>query len=108
MTYTVSEIAEKLGLSASALRFYDRNGLLPNVERSPGGVRKFTEEDIESVKEVVLLRECGFSIKEIAELVKLPESSGRRREILRSREEKTREEIERLNKTLMTLEKWLS
>lgn len=107
MVYTVSGIAEKLKISASAVRFYDRNGLLPSLARSESGVRLFTEEDAERVREVMRLRECGFSVKEIAELVKLPAGSERRRELLRGRLEKTRAEIARLGETARTLEEWL-
>ncbi|MGX8699431.1 MAG: MerR family transcriptional regulator, partial [bacterium] len=59
MVYTVSEVAEKLGVSASSLRFYERHGLLPCVARTPGGVRQFTEADVARVREILLLRECG-------------------------------------------------
>ena len=37
MAYTVGEMAKRLGLPASTLRYYDKEGLLPQVERSPGG-----------------------------------------------------------------------
>ena len=45
MAYTVCEMAKKLGLSASTLRYYDKEGLLPLVERSDGGARLFSEKD---------------------------------------------------------------
>ena len=41
MTYTVGEMAQKLGVPASTLRYYDKEGLLPFVERSSGGIRMF-------------------------------------------------------------------
>ena len=42
MLYTVGEMAKLLGISSSTLRYYDREGLLPFVERSRGGIRMFT------------------------------------------------------------------
>ena len=39
MIYTVGEMAQKLGVPASTLRYYDKEGLLPFVERSSGGIR---------------------------------------------------------------------
>ena len=41
MIYTVGEMAQKLGVPASTLRYYDKEGLLPFVERSSGGIRMF-------------------------------------------------------------------
>ena len=45
--YTVGEMAQKLGVPASTLRYYDKEGLLPFVERSSGGIRMFRENDFE-------------------------------------------------------------
>ena len=47
MIYTVGEMAQKLGVPASTLRYYDKEGLLPFVERSSGGIRMFRENDFE-------------------------------------------------------------
>lgn len=47
MVYTVGEMAKLLGVAASTLRYYDKEGLLPFVERSSGGIRMFRESDIE-------------------------------------------------------------
>lgn len=43
MVYTVREMAKLLGITASTLRYYDKEGLLPFVERSVGGIRMFRE-----------------------------------------------------------------
>ena len=47
MVYTVGEMAKLLGITASTLRYYDKEGLLPFVERSSGGIRMFQESDFE-------------------------------------------------------------
>lgn len=47
MVYTVGEMAKILEVPASTLRYYDKEGLLPFVERSPGGMRMFQEKDFE-------------------------------------------------------------
>ena len=47
MTYTVGEIAKKLNVAPSTLRYYDKEGLLPFVERSVGGIRIFHDEDMD-------------------------------------------------------------
>lgn len=51
MIYTVGEMAQKLGVPASTLRYYDKEGLLPFVERSSGGIRMFRENDFEWLHE---------------------------------------------------------
>lgn len=45
MAYTVGEMARRLGVPASTIRYYDKEGLLPFVGRSSGGIRVFTEKD---------------------------------------------------------------
>ena len=47
MVYTVGEMAKLLGIPSSTLRYYDKEGLLPFVERSSGGIRMFHEKDYE-------------------------------------------------------------
>ncbi|MGI6216932.1 MAG: MerR family transcriptional regulator [Coriobacteriales bacterium] len=70
-TFTIGEAAERLGLSPSALRYYDRNGLLPKVGRSQGGVRQFTEDDLEWVRMVEWLKMAGMPLKEVKHFIDL-------------------------------------
>ncbi len=65
MLYTVGEIAKILGISASTLRYYDKEGLLPFVERSNSGIRMFTDKDYEWLKVIECLKKSGLSIKDI-------------------------------------------
>jgi DNA-binding transcriptional MerR regulator len=70
-TFTISEAAEMLGISASALRYYDRNGLLPKVGRSQGGIRQFTEDDLGWVRVVQWLKMSGMPLKEVKRFTEL-------------------------------------
>jgi DNA-binding transcriptional MerR regulator len=63
--YTISEISKKVNLSPHTLRFYAKEGLLPFVERSKGGIRMFKEADFESLSMIECLKKSGMSIKEI-------------------------------------------
>lgn len=65
MIYTVGEMAKKLNVTASALRYYDKEGLLPFVERSSGGIRMFKDEDLSGLKLIECLKKTGMSIKDI-------------------------------------------
>ena len=53
MIYTVGEMAKMLDVPASTLRYYDKEGLLPFVERSPGGIRMFQESDYGWLKIII-------------------------------------------------------
>lgn len=70
-TFTISEAAERLGVPPSTLRYYDRNGLLPHVGRSKGGIRQFTEDDLEWVRVVEWLKTAGMPLKEVKHFTEL-------------------------------------
>ena len=56
MMYTVGEMAKLLNIPGSTLRYYDKEGLLPFVERSSGGIRMFQEKDYEWLKVISCLK----------------------------------------------------
>ena len=65
MYYTIGEMAKKLHVAPSKLRYYDKEGLLPFVERSKGGIRMFSEGDFEWLSIIECLKKTGMSIKDI-------------------------------------------
>ncbi len=65
MIYTVGEMAKQLDVTASTLRYYDKEGLLPFVERSGGGMRMFKDEDMSWLKIIECLKKTGMPIKDI-------------------------------------------
>lgn len=69
MVYTIGETAKRLNIAASTLRYYDKEGLLPFVERSNGGIRIFKDEDFEWLGIIECLKKTGMPIKEIKEFV---------------------------------------
>ena len=64
MEYTIGEISKMFNLSISTLRYYDKEGLFPNIERK-SGIRKFTEKEIDSLRIIECLKKSGLEIKEI-------------------------------------------
>ena len=74
MYYTVGEIARISGIPAHTLRYYDREGLLPGIERSEGGIRRFKEEDFQTLFIIECLKSSGLSIKEIRRYMELAEA----------------------------------
>lgn len=71
MVYTVGEMAKLLGVTASTLRYYDKEGLLPFVERSSDGIRMFRESDIEWLRVIECMKKAGMSIKDIRQYIEL-------------------------------------
>lgn len=71
MVYTVGEMAKLLGVPSSTLRYYDKEGLLPFVERSSGGIRMFHEKDYEWLQIIGCLKKAGMSLKDIREYIHL-------------------------------------
>lgn len=64
-TYTIKDAAERMGVPASTIRYYDKEGLLPFVERLESGYRVFTEKDIATLRVIDCLKKTGMPIKEI-------------------------------------------
>ena len=71
MDYTIRQAAQLAGLSEHTLRFYDREGLLPNIGRTASGVRRFSDEDIEWLGMIRCLKSTGMSIKQMRRFVEL-------------------------------------
>ena len=63
--YTIGEMADILGVAASTLRYYDKEGLLPFVERTSGGIRRFKESDLEWLVTIEHLKKTGMPIRDI-------------------------------------------
>ena len=71
MFYTIGEMAQKLDVAPSTLRYYDKEGLLPFVERSSGGIRMFKDEDMEWLRLLGCLKKAGMPLKEIRSFMEL-------------------------------------
>ncbi|MDR7235904.1 MerR family transcriptional regulator [Neobacillus drentensis] len=68
-TYSISEVAKELNLTPYTLRYYDKEGLMPFVERTPSGTRLFKESDIGALKIIECLKSTGMPIKEIKHFI---------------------------------------
>lgn len=68
-TYSISEVAKELNLTTYTLRYYDKEGLLPFVERKANGTRIFKQSDIEALKIIECLKSTGMPIKEIKHFI---------------------------------------
>ena len=68
---TISEVAKKYNLSADTIRYYERIGLIPRVNRSASGIRDFTENDCGWVEFIKCMRGAGLPIEALIDYVAL-------------------------------------
>lgn len=69
MSYTIGQVAKKMGLTAHTLRYYDKEGLLPFVGKSSSGLRIFSESDIEWLVILECLKGTGLQLKDIKQYI---------------------------------------
>lgn len=102
--YSIQEVSKKTGLSAHTLRYYEKEGLISGVERTPGGFRQYTDEDLEALGLICCLKNTGMSIQEIARFVQLTREGEHtleeRVELLRVHRENVIERIAEMQKHL--------
>ena len=112
MFYTVGEVAKRIGVAPSTLRYYDKEGLLPFVERSGGGIRMFKDDDFEWFSIIECLKETGMPIKEIKKFVDWCREGDstieQRLELIDRQRDAVIEQMKELEQTLDTLnyKKW--
>ncbi|MGA4842242.1 MerR family transcriptional regulator [Streptomyces sp. G45] len=86
--YTISEVAEVTGLTAHTLRWYERIGLMPHIDRSHTGQRRYRNRDLDWLRFVGKLRLTGMSVADMvsyAELVRAGEDTFAERQALLER-----------------------
>ena len=69
MNYTIGKMAVKTGVAPSTLRYYDREGLLPFVERNSSGIRIFKDSDMDWLAIIECLKKTDMPIKEIKKFI---------------------------------------
>ena len=101
--YTIGQVSEMFGLPISTLRYYDIQGLFPEMERV-SGIRKFSDTELEALRVIECLKKSGLEIKDIKQFMDWcteGASTYPQRKELFERQRKTVEaEIEHLNKVL--------
>ncbi|MHC0432895.1 MerR family transcriptional regulator [Streptomyces sp. O3] len=106
--YTISEVAAFSGLSAHTLRWYERIGLMPHIDRSHTGQRRFTDRDLDWLEFVGKLRLTGMPVADMvryAELVRQGEHTlAERQQLLEETRRDVRARIAELQGTLSVLD----
>lgn len=106
--YTIKQVSQKTSLSVYTLRYYDKEGLLPFVERSETGIRQFTDADLEWLSTICCLKDTGMPLKKIKEYIDLflegTSTLETRRQIFIDHRVKLLQKIEALEKNLELVE----
>ena len=101
--YSIGQVSEMFHLPISTLRYYDKEGLLPNIERV-SGIRKFGDKEIEALRVIECLKKSGLEIKQIKQFmqwcVEGNSTYPKRKELFETQKKRVEEEIERMNKVL--------
>lgn len=109
MTYTVQEVAKKMGLTTYTVRFYHDHGLLPYVKRDENNNRVFDDVDLEWVHLITCLRQTGMPLVNIKHYVDLViagnDTVPERYQIMLAQQQRTLQEIDELNHHLETINK---
>jgi DNA-binding transcriptional MerR regulator len=105
---TISEIAEQYGLSTDTLRYYERVGLIPPVTRGKGGIRDYSDKDIEWVGFIKCMRIANIPIEVLKAYVSLfkkgEHTQKSRKALLKEQRDRLAEQIAELQKILEKLD----
>jgi DNA-binding transcriptional MerR regulator len=107
-TYSISEVAKELNLTVYALRYYDKEGLMPYVERTASGTRLFKDSDIDALKVIECLKSTGMPIKEIKNFIDWCSDGDstlqQRNDMFMERKASVEAQMEELKKTMELIE----
>ncbi len=100
--YTIGQISEMFNIPVSTLRYYDREGLFPGMERK-SGIRKFSDNEIEALRVIECLKASGLEIREIKQFMEWTTKGSatyqQRKQLFETRLKKVEEEMDNLQKT---------
>lgn len=101
--YTIGQVSEMFHLPISTLRYYDKEGLFPEMERQ-SGIRKFSDREIEALRVIECLKTSGLEIKNIKQFMDWATEGAatyeKRKELFEARKRAVEKEMVQLQKTL--------
>ncbi len=101
--YTIGQVSEMFHLPISTLRYYDKEGLFPQIERT-SGIRKFGNNELEALRIIECLKKSGLEIKEIKQFMgwcaQGSSTYEKRRDLFLRQKEIVEEEIRNMEKIL--------
>ena len=104
MPYSIGQVAEKFNLSIHTLRYYEKEGIIPFVERTSSGIRKFDENAVEGLRIVECLKKTSMPLKDIRQFLNWcqegDETLTERRDMFHERRQAVLDQIAELNQVL--------
>ena len=101
--YTIGQVSKMFGLPVSTLRYYDKEGLFPDMERS-SGIRRFGQRELEALRVIECLKKSGMEIKDIRQFMEWCAQGSstypQRRAMFIRQKESVEAEIARMNRVL--------
>ena len=101
--YTIGQVVEMFDLPASTLRYYDKQGLFPELERT-SGIRRFSDKDLEALRVIECLKKAGMEIKDIRQFMEWcaegPSTYPQRKAMFEERKAHMESEIAKMNRAL--------
>lgn len=101
--YSIGQVSEMFGLPISTLRYYDKQGLFPSMERA-SGIRRFGESEIEALRVIECLKKAGMEIKDIQQFMRWcaegPATYPQRKAMFEAQRARMEEELERMSRAL--------
>ena len=100
----IQELEQQVGIERATIRYYEKEGLITGVERSRGGFRQYTDEDLEALGLVCCLKNTGMSLQEILRFVQLTREGDH---TLEERVQLLREHRENVIRRIAEMQKYL-
>jgi DNA-binding transcriptional MerR regulator len=104
----IAEVSERYGISSDTLRYYERIGLIPPVNRKKNGIRDYNETDVRRVEFIKCMRSAGLPIEALIEYVGLVQQGDQtieaRKEILKEQRAQVAARMAEMQKTLELLD----
>lgn len=101
--YTIGQVSEMFELPVSTLRYYDKEGLFPDIKRI-SGIRKFDEKEIEAIRVIECLKRSGMEIKDIKKFMEWctegKKTYSKRRDLFIKQKKDVEGQIKRMNRVL--------
>lgn len=106
MTYTIGQVSEMLHIPASTLRYYDKEGLFPDLKRV-SGIRQFSEKELDALRIIECLKKSGMEIRQIRQYMQwCAEGSAsypKRKALFEEQKKRVEEELRHMNEILNML-----
>lgn len=103
MSYSIGEVSKMFNIPVSTLRYYDSEGLFPNLERK-SGIRVFSDHEVDTLHMIECLKKTGLEIREIRQFINWtkegPSSYAKRKQLMEQQRDSVEEQIRAMQKNL--------